>query len=129
MKITLTRKHYRSDGIFGEIDTPNNFFFTLEHSYEKKPKLLAGEYTCKRYISPHNGYELFKLEHTPEATMIELHIGNYNEDSEGCILLGLALGNRANGGMMLTSSRQAFIAFMSMFKGIEEFTLVVEDTT
>ena len=46
------------------------------------------------------------------------HIANYNEDLDGCVGLGLACGNRSNGGRMLTSSKQAFEQFMKL--GITE---------
>lgn len=128
MNLTLVRKQYRDDGIFGEIESGALYYFTLEHSYERIAKIPAGEYTCKRRLSPHFGYDVFELIDVPGHDFIEIHIGNYNEDTDGCILLGLGLGHTTKNGVMLTSSKQAFAGFMKMQEDIDEFKLTVVDT-
>lgn len=132
MKWTLLRKEYRSDGIFGEMTSEDGMhtFQTLEHAYkvegeiapgsvEYYPKIQEGKHPCVRYPSKKHGYEVPLLD-APEdrGRFFEVHIGNYSEDSEGCILVGLAKGNRANGGKMLTSSKQAFEKLMKL--GVSE---------
>ena len=57
---------------------------------------------------------------------ILFHVGNYNEDSEGCILLGTGFGNTSSKGKMITASKQAFKQFMEMLKETDLFTLIVE---
>jgi hypothetical protein len=127
MNLHLTRKQYRDDGIFGEIDCDKIYFFTLEHSYDKMPKIPQGVYRCTRWDSPKFGYQTFMLNDVPGHDHILIHIGNYNHDSEGCILIGLGLGRTKNNGVMITSSKQAFQKFMELQEGVDEFTLTIED--
>ena len=132
MDLTLLRRDFREDGIFGEIDIGNDYFFTLEHSYDLKPKLPDGKYTCKRGEHKlHDGipFEAFEVMDVPGHTGILFHIGNYNRDSEGCILLGLALGAMINYGVMLVSSKQAFKKFMDIQKECDEFNLIVRSSS
>jgi hypothetical protein len=128
MDLLLVRREYLDCGIFGEIDCGSLYFFTLEHSYDKKPIVPAGTYKCTRFDSPKFGYQTFMLNDVPGHDHILIHIGNYNHDSEGCILIGLALGRTGKGGVMLTSSKQAFAHFMALQEGVDEFTLTIEDT-
>ncbi len=101
MDLTLTRTDFREDGIFGELSNTASgarLACTLEHAYpvnmsltvEKawEPKIPAGVYTAKRYMSPKHGYEVFRLLSVPGSDYDEIHIGNYNKDSDGCILVG-----------------------------------------
>jgi hypothetical protein len=136
MKWTLTRKQYREDGIFGQLVSEDGvyFFHTLEHAYriedehypksvEFYPKIQEGLHPCIPYNSPKNGY-IVPLLNGPDdqGRYFQIHIGNYAEDSEGCILVGLGIGRRANGGQMITSSRQAFKKLMEI--GITEIDIV-----
>lgn len=139
MKWTLTRKNYREDGIFGELVSSDgrHTFQTLEHAYkvidelhpnsvEYAPKISEGKHVCVLYASPKHRMMVPLLDNPDDPTdqdrKFELHIGNYNEDSEGCILVGLGLGNRGNGGKMLTSSKQAFDQIMAL--GVEEIEVI-----
>jgi len=132
MKWTLTRKNYREDGIFGELVSEDGVHTlqTLERSYkvidelhpdsvEYAPKIQEGLRKCILYKSPKQGYVVPMLDgENDKDRYFQIHIGNYNEDSDGCILVGLGLGNRANGGKMLTSSKQSFTKLMEL--GITE---------
>jgi hypothetical protein len=125
MKWGLLRKEYLPEGIFGELTSEcgTHFFFTLEHAYlidgQITPKIQLGVHPCILYESPKHGYEV-PLLNAPEdeGHFYEIHIGNYNKDSDGCILVGLALGFMKDGGRMLTSSKQAFKKLMDL--GVEE---------
>lgn len=135
MKWTLVRKKYGEHGIFGELTSEDgmHLFLTLEHAYkiidetnpgsvEYAPKIPEGIHRCVPYASPKHGMMVPLLDNLDDPVdqdrKFEIHIGNYNEDSEGCILVGKAIGNRANGGKMLTSSKQAFDQLMKI--GITE---------
>lgn len=147
MNLTLTRKKFGTDGIFGEIEAEAGEFFcvSLERAYMRlkkfKPKIPPGEYVCKRGTGPceEEGmvgfhklrdegpwFDTFEVMDVPGCVGILFHVGNYNEDSEGCILIGTALGNRMNGGKMLTSSKQMFKKFMDLQKDVDSFILKVE---
>lgn len=131
MNYTLTRKQSGSLGIFGELRAQDNstIFDTLEHAYlvgiEWLAKVAAGTYICTRYYSPDHGYDVFVLRNVPDfegeaVTYIELHIGNYNKDSKGCILLGLMRTQS-----MIEYSEKAFDEFMETQNGVDSFTLIV----
>lgn len=135
MNFNLKRKDFVAEGILGELtdDKGTLFFTTLEHAYLEpdgtfKPKIEAGVHACKRYASPEHGYDLFILNSPNDAGhFFEIHIGNYNVDSKGCILIGLGLGFLINGkGRMLVSSTQAFKKFMEAQKECDAFTLTIE---
>lgn len=131
MKIRLVRKDFRNFGIFGELIADSFILKTLEHAYLNEkgfyvPKVPAGAYLCRR--GPHRlhgmkeTFETFMLMDVPNADGILFHWGNYNSDSEGCILLGLTRDEH-----MVTQSRKAFSKFMELMEGCEEFNLIVEE--
>lgn len=47
----------------------------------------AGDYICKIEFSPSHGM-CFHIQNVPGRDYILIHSGNYNKDTEGCILLG-----------------------------------------
>lgn len=129
MRFELLTTECKSTGIFGVLSTetsPVIQFSTLEHSYfdhvSFSPKLQHGTYTCVRgHHQLHSGpIETFEVTNVPGHTGILFHYGNYNADSDGCILLGMT-----REGDMITDSRKAFSEFMDLLKGVDEFTLVV----
>lgn len=127
----LVRYDWRADGIFGRLrdDHDDQLAVTLEHSFDGKPKLPAGQYLCKRGMHQleHGGrFETFEVLDVPGHTGILFHIGNWNRDSDGCILLGrVSVGS--TDGHMITSSAMTFFSFMNALDGVNEFPLTVED--
>lgn len=128
MKWILLRKSYTEKGIFGELTSEdgNHFLFTLEHAYkicdeispgsvEYYPKIPTGLHRCVSYNSPKHNMIVPLLDNLEDPfdqdRKFEIHIGNYNEDSDGCILVGLAISLRCQ---MLTSSKQAFKKLMEI---------------
>ena len=96
-------------------------FVTLEHAFDDlTTSVPVGVYTCRRYHSPKFGYDVFVLDGVPGHTFIEIHIGNYNKDSHGCILLGMH-----DAGYMIDHSREAFNSFMAVQAGLDTFELEV----
>lgn len=132
---TLVRKEHIKDGIFGEMyfgDSQSIMFLTLEHAYEKdgkyRPKVPAGTYLCKKgmhKLSDLVPFETFELQKVPGHWGILFHVGNYNRDSSGCILIGKGRGFTSTRGKMIVNSKKAFAEFMAMLKDDEEFTLIV----
>lgn len=126
MKLTLKRYGYTKEGIFGFLldDQNNILFYTLEHAYLQSdgtyaPKIPVGNYTCKRGTYPKNG-ETFEVMDVPGHSAILFHTGNYNKDSDGCILVGLDQGDE-----MITQSRKAFAQFLQLMDGVNSFELEV----
>jgi len=130
----LNHNRFCPDGIFGELKTGEGQFvaYTLEHSYNNKPKLADGDYTCIR--GPHRLHGMtedfitFEIKGVPDfdgksVTGILFHWGNYNKDSEGCVLLGSSVTPE-----MITHSRQTWADFMNYVNGKDNFTLTVIST-
>lgn len=131
MDLKLTRNKFCSDGVFGELHTMSGQFIavTLEHSYDDVPKLPPGSYVCERGQHKLHGmeksFEAFEVKDVPGHSGILFHVGNYNENSDGCILLGKGLGKKLSGGMMIMDSQKTFDAFMALQKDFT-FNLIVE---
>lgn len=131
MNLTLRRHQFLPDGVFGEIldDHGDHLFVTLEHSYNQLEnnwyaKIAPGKYTCKRRRSPRFGFDVFQVMNVPGHSMIEIHPGNWDRDSDGCILIGYGISHSGQG-IMVTDSRNAFKDFMNLQAGLNEFQLVV----
>lgn len=123
--MTLTRIGSNDKGVFGELFSadPELKLYTLEHSYGGVPKLLAGTYTCRRgaHRLKHGPlFETFEICGVEGHNGILFHVGNFNADSDGCVLVGV--GKDENG---ITQSRIAFSRFMEALKDVEKFTLTV----
>ena len=132
MNLKLIRSKFELYGIEGELfdDKGLHVCFTLEHAYQQPdgsylPKLPVGFYLCQRGQHRLNGmtnsFETFEITAVPGHTNILFHKGNYNNDSEGCVVLGKAIGT----GCILESAL-AFGAFLQLEEGIDSFTLSVQ---
>lgn len=126
MKFLLRRKDCNPDGIFSELcdESGKAIFSTLEHSYDCKPKIPDGTFTCVRSKHRLHGmtedFETFEIMGVEGHSNLLFHWGNWNKDSEGCVLIG---ADRA--GNMIEHSRQSFASFMAICLGASEFELTV----
>lgn len=147
MNLILQRASKEPDGIFGTLASEDSGFncVTLEHAYDAgsgdgsyTAKLAAGSYTCLRGLHILEGmtkqFETFQVLGVPifqgkPVTNILLHVGNFQEDSHGCILLGRRIAPRdlPETGNMITSSKNTFLAFMDLQKDVASFILTVGD--
>lgn len=127
----LIHNRFCPDGIFGELKTGDGKFvaYTLEHSYDNKPKLADGNYTCVK--GPHRlhgmteDFTTYEIKGIPDfdgkpVTGVLFHWGNYNKDSEGCVLLG-----SSQTPTMVVHSRDTWASFMTYLAGRDSFTLTV----
>lgn len=122
--LTISRTHFKPDlGIFGVMDFDGiPFAVTLENYKSRIPK---GEYTCKRSFYYNGGYDTFEII-VPNRTRILFHKGNWQEDSEGCVLIGenfYLLNNKTGIG----DSKHGFEEYMGKLIGIDEHKLVVRE--
>lgn len=134
MDLTLKRNKSGPDGIFGTLSDDSGQFVkvTLEHAYlegtEDAPKIPDGNYTCVRGQHQLPGmaapFTTFEITGVPGHSKLLFHTGNYNRDSKGCVLLGETEAN-IHGVTIITGSRIAFQAFMTLQEGIDEFQLTV----
>jgi hypothetical protein len=132
--LKLTRNDSTANGIFGVLSDEDGteLAVTLEHAYDSGhgngsfvPKVASGTYLCQRHAPNRLPYETFELQDVPNfedkpVTGILIHKGNFDKDSDGCILLGTA-----RNGDMITSSAPIFNKFMTSLTGIQEFQLVI----
>lgn len=140
MNLKLIRTNFSEFGIFSTFqdESDNDIAVCLEHAYRKaidwtswtyEPKLKPGIYKCVRgQHQLHSGppFETFEITGVPGHSGVLFHVGNKNEDSEGCLLLGRRIVPNPNGpGDMITSSRNTFNKFMDLQLNINEFTLTV----
>lgn len=131
MDLKLTRKIAKFDGVFGILQDINGYIVasTLEHAYHIageswEPKLPTGMYTCKRGMhrleSMTEDFVTFEVENVPGHTGILFHVGNYNKDSSGCILVGSDIISS-----MLVCSKDAFKKFLELQENCDSFILTV----
>lgn len=135
MDLALVRTEFRPDGIFSELRLPSGDLFcvTLEHAYFEEisgltPKLPDGDFACIRGKHQLNawpiGIETFEITKVPGHTGILFHPGNFNHDSDGCVLLGARVLT-LNGQRAVSGSRDTFERFMKLQDGLEKFQLSV----
>lgn len=127
MNLRLERTCSTPYGVFGRLlgEDGEQLMVTLEHSYGGQAKLAPGEYRCVRHAPNRLPYETFMVTGVPDfqgqrVDGILIHIGNFNRDSEGCVLVGLSEGVR-----MILSSHAAFERLMGLQAGLQEFRLTV----
>lgn len=97
------------------------------------PKVAAGVYTCVRHAPNRLPYVTFELQGVPDfqgnpVTGILIHIGNFNKDSDGCILLGAVL-YAITEPWMIRSSTPTFNKFMALQSSVDSFTLTIKENT
>lgn len=136
MNLRLKRFDRREDGVFGQLfdDKDKQIAVTLEHSIDAghgngsfTSKLPNGIYKCvkgmHRLDHSDKPFETFEITGVPNHTGILFHVGNYNRDSDGCVLLGHGYGGEPR---MLYQSRMTFDSFMNLQHNVTEFILEVE---
>lgn len=138
MDLALVRCDFRPDGIFSELRDISGemLFVTLEHAFGDglggfAPKIPDGQYTCvrgmHRLLGMTQDFETFEVTNVPDHTGILFHIGNFNRDSDGCILMGMNLA-QISGQQAIASSKAAFNEFMDMQAGVANFSLTVKSS-
>jgi Family of unknown function (DUF5675) len=125
----------RDDGIFSTLFfNDEKFAVTLEHAFEDAdgayfPKLLRGAtYKCVR--GPHQlehgpRFEAFEITGVPGHSGILFHVGNFNKDSDGCVLLGASLHTESSA-WWIDDSLDTFKRFMAAVADVDEFDIIVE---
>jgi len=78
-----------------------------------------GTYEANLWCSPKHKRKLYWLQDVPGRGAIEIHIGNFPKDTQGCILVGLSRGTDS-----IISSKAAFNKFMARMGG-NPFTLTI----
>jgi hypothetical protein len=131
-KIDRSKSLFRPDGVFSDMvaEAPGVASFSiLEHAYlvdgKWVAKLQPGVYQCVKRKSPHFGVMVFQIMKVVGHNFMEIHWGSFNDDSDGCVLLGKERVMTGAQVMMITHSRDAFAEFMQIQDAIDQFTLTV----
>jgi hypothetical protein len=95
-----------------------------EWKIKGKSAIPYGTYKFRVARSPKRGYLVIWIDGVPGFQAIQIHIGNKPEDTEGCILVGMEIGQTLPSGMTIARSREAFGALME-FVGNESGILEV----
>lgn len=109
MKLLLQRKRSNSQCTIGELYVDGQWeCFTLEdivraRKIKGKTAIPAGTYKIELTMSPHFKRILPLLEDVKNFSGVRIHSGNVATDSNGCILVGTAIGANS-----LSHSRDAF---------------------
>lgn len=85
-----------------------------------------GEYLTERILWPLHG-EVFRLLNTAPRTDVLIHKGNFITETKGCIILGSYYEKTQDGKVFVADSGLAFDHFMRLFKGENQFKLVIQN--
>lgn len=118
IKLTLVRVDVNDYGIFGHLTCDSDSFncLTLENNELNIPE---GTYKAELYQSPKFGLVPL-LKDVPGRFYIEIHKGNLEKDSTGCILVGM--GRK---GHVLSESKSAFDGLMKVLVGCDDITVKI----
>ena len=124
---TLKRVAVLPDGARGVLlcrDIP--FAVTMERTYDdlhRAVKIPPGMYNCTRSRYFRGGYDTFEI-HVPGHSRILFHKGNWETDSEGCVLIGESFA-RLKDKEAIADSSGGFGEFMALAQGVDSFSLTV----
>ena len=111
--IKVYRTDYASQGTYGIYKVQLGDMILIGYTYEPaigqgKGPIPVGEYSAYFRPSPNKGYAVIELKGVPGFKRVQIHIGNFKEDTIGCILTGR---NVVDG--KLTKSKEAFDELMN----------------
>lgn len=128
--LRLVRYCETEDGTFGVLTYNSQpFCLTLEpndRGNKHNSCIPAGTYLCRRHSGPKfkNTWEIINV---PNRTAILFHIGNIEDDSLGCILLGKSLGS-VKRKLGVVQSSNTFNRFMNISERCSELHLTINES-
>lgn len=130
MHFRLSRFAYTPVGTFGRFVMPGFACYSVERPWKDNTPYVScipcGAYAVRKAMYNRGGYYTFEVMNVPDRSAILIHKGNTMNDVQGCIALGLDLG-QVNGLWAVTSSGSAFSTFITATEGQESGTLVICD--
>jgi len=133
-KMILTRTSKEPTGIYGTFTSEDGSFncVTLEHAFPQTdgtyaPIIQPGTYTCTLGTFTLEGYppgQYYQITGVTGHTDVLIHFGNFNKNSDGCVLLG-----QERSGNMITNSDKTFEAFMTYMNGNNSFQLTITNSS
>ena len=133
MELELLRVENTKDHTIGVLrikDTQIEIARTMEDAWKDNARNIScipqGVYKVIRHTSPKYG-NCFMVSNVPNRDYILIHAGNYDTDTEGCILLGESVATNVAGKRMVTNSKVTVGKFMNLMREVSEFTLTVKE--
>jgi hypothetical protein len=133
-------------GTFGQLHVPTpagDFysFFCLEEENKGnrvgESRIPAGVYEIRRSYYFDGGYDTYEVLRVEGRSRILFHVGNVEENTDGCILPGLTMGflvvdrdeetGRSTKKLAVLQSRKAFRKFMDLMGDDESAILEIRD--
>lgn len=131
-RIVLERFVYHEDATIGRVSWVGGWCYSLEDPWNGNQVGIScipeGWYLLRR--GNFRGlYPNFELVAVVGRTAIEIHKGNTDADTEGCVLLGSSLILQSDAQIMLADSGKAFDRFMAAMAGKNEAVLAITHRT
>lgn len=129
MQMLLQRSKQTSESVEGELSIDGEFqCFTLEPAFREVPNkpvgywkvpgktaIPTGTYAVEVSYSARDGYYSPILDNVPGFLGVRIHIGNFPQDTEGCILVGTQMGDNE-----VLNSKAAFAALMAKVQAAQQ---------
>jgi len=128
MHITILRKHATDDCTIGELYVDGTFLcYTLEDEIREvkvpnETAIPAGLYNIRIGFSPKFQEFMPFIDDVPGFEYIRIHTGNDDDDTSGCILVGMSVSLSE---CRLIRSRAAFDSLMLMLHGENDATIEI----
>lgn len=124
--LKMYRKEFDSTKTLSYLMIESRLFgFVLEPPLNANKRQIscipAGIYRYKKYHSARYGCTCLAVYDVPNRDYIAMHPGNYASDTEGCLLVGLSIYNKA-----VMNSRKALAALMGKIDD-EGFIMIRND--
>lgn len=129
MNVKIKRNSHLKEATLGTLTiegVKTDPIYTLENpkrATDKDSRIPAGVYKCKPY-SGTKYRDVYIVLDVPNRSAILLHWGNFERDTEGCVLLGNKFTLKPEHAVL--ESKRCFERFRSLI-GKNEFTLEIED--
>lgn len=125
MHIDIVRVDQTDKGIFGKLTlkwgTASYEVLNLVTLERHDIAIPVGTYKIKMYNSPDHKCMVPLLLDVPGKNYIEMHWGNWEWDSKGCILVGMVRDGDA-----IDNSKTAFDLLMSKLKGSNDMDVTIK---
>jgi hypothetical protein len=119
-----------NDGTFGELLTEGGWkiALTLEEPWRENQRgkscIPAGTYKMFKRLSPARGIFVWELKDVPGRSNIQIHVGNFLTDTEGCILVGFQHSD-PGAPPSIHDSKRAFRSWMGITEPEDDAVLEV----
>ncbi len=129
MEVVLQRLYQGDDCTIGTMSIGRKVLcYTLENPWEDNKEDVSsipeGRYSCVPYTSEKYP-RIWKINNVKDRTDVLIHVGNYKEDTEGCILVGSNVANY-KGRNMVTNSNITMEKLRSDIGVMRSFTLIIK---